>query len=460
MQLTTTNEKYIVLALDMLYQSVLILWGVIMASLSSSDPVDVAQFFEAVGAGVVVFDINESNALRLVCANQIYLDMYGIDGGFEAGCSIHDFLPRNVQKYYRQQFEQCCEYNDTVDCERPVEIGGKSRWYRVRMVPVFSEDKKRITRVFTTNADVTHEKVLEEELGVVRSRLEAIVDSTYDAIVSINTEQKIKTFNQAAEELFGYDREEVIGKSIDMLLPKPARARHAGQIEKFGTSPVKSRPMESRVEVAGLRSDDTTFPAEVAIAKINVHGETEFTAVIRDISIQVRLMEELKQRATTDPLTGLSNRRHLVEVAEMEIERCERYNHPLSFLLLDIDDFKLINDSYGHAVGDEVLKQLGAVLKKYSRKLDLPARWGGEEFCLLIPETSTESALKLCGRLLEDIRGVHANIPELKDRIVTASIGLAGYHTGDVDVDKFVHRADEAMYEAKHSGKNKVCLAP
>lgn len=309
-------------------------------------------------------------------------------------------------------------------------------------------------------ADITHEKMPGEEPNIVRARLEAIVDSAYDAIVSIDSEHCIKTFNQAAEELFAYDREEVIGRRLEMLLPQKARPAHAGHIESFNQSPVTARPMEARAEVSGLRSDGTTFPAEVAIAKIKVHGETEFSAIVRDMSTQLRLIDELKRRATSDPLTGISNRRHLVEVMEIEIDRCERYNHPLSFLLLDVDDFKSINDTLGHAVGDEVIKQLGAVLKKHSRKLDVPCRWGGEEFCLLIPETSTDGALTLCERLLKDIRSLHVNIPELKGRMVTVSVGLAGYHPGDAAVDKFVQRADEAMYEAKHSGKNKVCLAP
>ncbi len=454
------HDHLLCLASDMLVLSGYLFAEDDMATLSTADPVDIAQFFEAVGAGIVVFDVNQSNALQLVCTNNIYRGMYGIILEPDSGCSIHSFLPRHVQKYYRQQFEKCLEEGRTVDNEVPLELDGSCYWYRVRMVPVFSEDSRKVVRIFVTNADITQQKLLEEELGIVSSRLEAIVDSTYDAIVSIDDEHKIKTFNQAAEELFAYDREEVIGMSMEMLLPHKSRSAHAGHIESFRRSPVNARPMETRVEVAGLRSDDTSFPAEVAIAKIMVRGETEFTAVIRDISTQLRLMEELKQRATTDPLTGISNRRHLVEVMEMEVERCERYDHPLSFLLLDIDDFKSINDTYGHAVGDEVLRQLGAVLKKHSRKLDVPCRWGGEEFCLLIPETTTEAALQLCERLLEDIRSVHLHIPELAERVVTASIGLAGYHMGDAEVDKFVQRADEAMYEAKHSGKNKVCLAP
>jgi len=431
-----------------------------MINLAKAGPADTAHFFEAVAAGIIVLEIDAGDSLRLVSCNAIYRAMHGIRYEPEAGCAIDDFLPRYIRKHYQHQFQACREMSASVDDELQVEVSGESCWYRVRMVPVFGADETQFVRILATSVDITQEKILTDELDIVSSRLKAIVDSTHDAIISIDENYAIKTFNQAAEKLFGYEREEVVGKGIDMLLPQRARPHHARHIHSFGHSQVKSRAMETRTEVTGLRSDGSEFAAEVAIAKIDVHGKTEFTAIVRDISVQMRLLDELNLRATTDPLTGLSNRRHLVEVAQAEIERCERYNHALSLLLLDIDNFKSINDRYGHAVGDEVLAQLGAVLKKRSRHLDLPARWGGEEFCLLVPETGLDNAHGLCMRLLEDIRQIHHNIPALGDRTVTASIGLAAYCKGDDNLDKLVHLADEAMYKAKNTGKNRVCLAP
>jgi len=428
-------------------------------NLSTATPADIACFFEAVGTGIVVFDVDEAHALRVVCANGIFRSMYGMDHEADAGCSTHDFLPPEIQGHYHQQLQTCCEMNASVDDEFSLQLLEKHYWHRVRMVPVFAKDKEGIARVFATSVDITQQKLLEGNLGIANSRLEAIIDSTYDAIVSIDSRQTVRTFNQAAEKLFGYAREEMAGNNIDMLLPRGSRSRHTEQINNFGKSAVKSRPMESRAEVAGMRRDGSIFPAEVAIAKISVHGEVEYTAIIRDISAQMRLLDELKHCAKTDPLTGISNRRHLVEAVEAEMERSDRYDHPLSLLMLDLDDFKSINDTYGHAVGDEVLKALSRVLQKRSRKLDVPARLGGEEFCLLITETTLEHAHELCIRLLEDIRNIHTSIPALGERVVTASIGLAAHRRGESDVDSFVQQADEAMYEAKHSGKNKVCLA-
>ncbi|OIO71168.1 MAG: hypothetical protein COW19_05025 [Zetaproteobacteria bacterium CG12_big_fil_rev_8_21_14_0_65_55_1124] len=430
-----------------------------MFNLSTADPADVARFFEAAGVGIIVFDVADHCSLHLVCTNGIYRSMYGMEHEPAAGLSVHDFLSPYIQQHYLQQFQDCCDRRVAVDDEFQLDLRGKTLWHRVRMVPVFGKDETHISRVFATSVDITQEKLLEEELGIVSARLEAIVDSTYDAIVSIDNKHTINTFNQAAEDLFDYTREEMVGKNMEVLLPQASRPQHAGHIDNFGQSPLKSRPMEARVEVAGLRRDGSTFAAEVAIAKIKVHGEVEYTAIIRDISAQMRLLDELKHRAKTDPLTGIANRRHFFEATRGEIDRCQRYDHPLSLLVLDLDNFKSINDTYGHAIGDEVLKALSRVLKKRSRKLDVPARLGGEEFCLLIPETTLEHAHELCIRLLEDIRGIHTAIPALGERVVTASIGLATYRKGGEDVDMLVQQADEAMYAAKHSGKNKVCLA-
>ncbi|PJA31306.1 MAG: sensory histidine kinase [Zetaproteobacteria bacterium CG_4_9_14_3_um_filter_53_7] len=432
-----------------------------MTNLSTAGPADIAEFFEAVAAGIVVFDVSNSHQFSLVCTNSIYRAMHDVDHEPEVGCLINDFLPRYVQKHYREQFRQCCDLEATVDHELPLEIAGVSHWYRVRMVPVFSEgeNRERIIRIFATCVDITEQKQLQAELGVVNSRLEAIVDSTYDAIVSIDDHYNIKTFNQAAEEMFGYDRALVIGQPLEMLLPEAARADHNHHINSFRKSPVQSRPMEARAEVKGLRSDGSIFPAEVSIAKILVHCDIEFTAVVRDISTQIRLLEELHLRATTDLLTGLSNRRHLVEMMEAEIERCERYDHPMSLLLLDADDFKSINDNFGHGTGDLVLQAIADKMQGHARKLDMAARWGGEEFCILLPETSIANARTVAERLLEDLHTINRSIPELGDLVVSASIGVAVYRRGNDNVDQLVSRADEAMYAAKNSGKNKVCLA-
>ena len=203
-----------------------------MIDLAIADPADTAQFFEAVGAGIIVFEVDAEDALRLVSTNAIYRAMYAVGHEPDVGCAIDEFLPAYIQKHYHQQFQACLDLNASVDNELQLQVNGETCWYRVRMVPVFGADETQFARVLATSVDITHEKLLAEELDIVSSRLKAIVDSAHDAIISIDQNHAIKTFNQAAEKLFGYDREGVVGKAIDQLMPQRSRPQHTGHIDR------------------------------------------------------------------------------------------------------------------------------------------------------------------------------------------------------------------------------------
>lgn len=165
-----------------------------------------------------------------------------------------------------------------------------------------------------------------------------------------------------------------------------------------------------------------------------------------------RLVGELQQTAVTDPLTGLFNLRFFTARFHVELERSRRLNKTLALLVIDLDHLKRINDSFGHRVGDEVICQVGEVLKKQARAIDLPARWGGEEFLLLLPETNFEHAMAAAERLLALIRQIKVD----KVEQVTASIGVA-VHPWHADTPEALIRvADQAMYSAKQAGRNRV----
>jgi diguanylate cyclase (GGDEF)-like protein len=179
--------------------------------------------------------------------------------------------------------------------------------------------------------------------------------------------------------------------------------------------------------------------------------------VSRELGGPVRiatLMEEQKQLATIDPLTAIRNRRAFLEHARVEISRSQRYELPLSLILLDVDHFKAINDSRGHTVGDHVLSALGSMLARQLRTPDIPARWGGEEFVVALPNTDREGGLVLAERMrcaVERLELTYAGTPVP----VTASFGLATFRPGEA-LEALINRADEAMYRAKVNGRNRV----
>ncbi len=182
--------------------------------------------------------------------------------------------------------------------------------------------------------------------------------------------------------------------------------------------------------------------------------------VAKELGSSIRmtvLVEESQRQATTDLLTGLSNRRAFLEMLRTEVARAERYNHPLSLLLLDIDHFKLINDQRGHASGDVVLSSIGSLLRRSLRQSDVGARWGGEEFVVALTDTPGEGAQVVAERLREQIE--KAVIMDARgERVeVTASVGIAEFAIGE-KVDVLIDRADRAMYGAKVAGRNRVVV--
>ncbi len=178
-------------------------------------------------------------------------------------------------------------------------------------------------------------------------------------------------------------------------------------------------------------------------------------------SLQIKLSEaeqKIRDMAMTDELTGLRNRRFLLNRISEEIDRSHRYKRPLSCILFDVDYFKRINDRYGHKAGDEVLKAISEVARKQCRISDLVGRYGGEEFLVILPETDFDDALAFAERLRKSVADLRVDCGEVIT--TTASFGVAGYHpAGDLpcpSCDDFIKRADLAMYEAKNQGRNRV----
>lgn len=181
--------------------------------------------------------------------------------------------------------------------------------------------------------------------------------------------------------------------------------------------------------------------------------------VLQEIQNKILNLARLSQ---LDPLTGLANRRSLEQSLELETERTRRHGQPLSLALLDIDDFKKLNDTYGHNFGDQVLIELGRLLRESIRKTDMAARLGGEEFVILLPGTGLVQAKHMLNRLIDRLRKLEIPDPEGREPVTfTCSIGLVCYK-GRIKFQsaQILEAADQAMYQAKIEGKNKMVQAP
>lgn len=184
---------------------------------------------------------------------------------------------------------------------------------------------------------------------------------------------------------------------------------------------------------------------------------SQASASIENISVHERVSEQ----AVTDELTGLPNNRAFRETIEREAARAERFGHSLSLVILDLDDFKSVNDTYGHLQGDEVLRAIGRILFDEPRAIDEPARYGGEEFVIALPETGVDGAVELAERVRERLEGEEIRLLDGSGALkVTASFGTATLPLSAASVRELFSAADDALYQAKRSGKNRVATAP
>lgn len=289
-----------------------------------------------------------------------------------------------------------------------------------------------------------------------------IIENLEDGVVVIDRQHSIVVYNDGARRIFGYTEEEALGQNLSLLLPDRFHLQHGLMVEEFAAGKVVTKHMVQRArQIYGKRKDGNEFVASVQIMKLGSKGGegpgNYYAALVRDISENKKTEEELLRLAATDPLTGAFNRREFTAIADREALRSSRYHHPLSIVMFDLDHFKRLNDTYGHAAGDKALQRFTTLCCNALRNVDIFGRWGGEEFVALLPETDVEGAAIISERLRKIIADNVLAYNEHKINF-TVSIGIAQYKDGEVSVDAPLSRADSAVYDAKKAGRNRISV--
>jgi len=302
-----------------------------------------------------------------------------------------------------------------------------------------------------TRIDQQAVKLLRERLTVRRTEtlMRHVVQNSFDAIITLDERGRVETFNRAAEFMFGYSESEAGGRRLTELVTPTGREVAESLL---------TRATEGPTEALGCGLDGRKFPIEIVVTAIDADEDPKLVAVVRDITERKAHQEELRHQASHDPLTDLPNRSLLLERIERALSVGALEGHSVSVLVLDLDRFKEINDALGHAVGDQLLRE---VAKRLHAALDdgaTLARLGGDEFAVLLPETSSEQAQRTGWKLIDALKKPFG----FEDLFlqVNTSIGIAVYPDHGRESQMLVQRADVSMYVAKEKRSGVVVYGP
>ncbi|MBI5344609.1 MAG: EAL domain-containing protein [Deltaproteobacteria bacterium] len=292
------------------------------------------------------------------------------------------------------------------------------------------------------------EKLLESE-----EKFRKISSSAQDAIVMMDSAGDISYWNPASERIFGYSNEEAIGKDLHTLIvPSYQQNAFKEGFERFkttGEGPVLGKTLE----VSALRKNGTEFPVEVSISGVMINGKWHSIGIIRDITERKQSEETIVRMAYHDHLTGLPNRLLLNDRLEQALSMGHRHNSLVAVLFIDIDRFKIINDTLGHAMGDELIRAAAERLRKRLRGSDTVARLGGDEFTVLLQDIN---GIEGVSKAVENISSLFKEPFNIKghELFLTVSMGISIYPDDGADRETLLKNADIAMYLAKDEGRN------
>lgn len=268
------------------------------------------------------------------------------------------------------------------------------------------------------------------------AQVKAVINTAVHAIVTTNDRGMIVAFNPAALAIFDYDLDDILGRNIKLLMPKAHKAFTDSEQGKV-------------YEEEALRANGIHFPIELSVNEMMVGDKLMYTTVIHDITARKAAEAEIRKLAMTDPLTGVANRNQFELRIEEAINLAERTNRSVGLLLLDLNKFKPVNDTYGHQVGDQLLKEVAKRMVEASRQTDTVARLGGDEFAIIFNHLDTPECIDVpFDRVVSELSRPYVVNDMLLD--VSASMGVSMYPQDDTNIDELLRKADLAMYKNKN----------
>lgn len=329
---------------------------------------------------------------------------------------------------------------------------GSDVWVEINTEPVRTETNGSMMAVVASISDITERRHTEKALTDSEQRLSLALDGARLGMWDWHLENDDFVLNQIATDILGYGPTEFKHK-----LPNIQALFHADDRKHI----LRSMSHHLKGASSQFDIDARLYDKHGGFVWVNLRGRiseldasgtpVRVSGMLVDISDRKRLEDRLVELATTDALTRLYNRGYGSQLLDRELARAERSGHPLSFILMDVDYFKSINDQFGHAVGDQVLIEISRTLQNRTREIDMAVRWGGEEFAIILPDTPLAGAEKVAQQLQTGIR----SLTKPDGNHLSMSMGVTRYRANE-PVSSLLKRADRLLYQAKNNGRDRI----
>ena len=388
--------------------------------------------------------------LRCGFANKAYREWFGKTAEEMHGIRLQDLL--NAELFRNNEpFIQAALRGERQDFERILTNAGGSKHTWAHYIPDL--EGARVRGFFVLVSDISELKRAETALAESEAKLKAIIEAEPECVKVLAADGTLLQMNRAGLDMVEADVEDqVVGHKVADIVAPQHRAAFTALNERVN----RGEPGSLEFEIVGLKGGHRWLDTHAVPMRDAAGNITGLLGVTRDITARKKAEHELEQLAQTDFLTGLANRRHFLMLAEQELSRTVRYGGPMSVLMMDLDRFKDINDTYGHKTGDIVLQRFAELSRQALRDIDVVGRFGGEEFAVVLPQTDGGRAQEAAERLRKTTAETAVPLEHGLPLHFTVSIGVATLAGTGTNIDTLLSQADEALYQAKNGGRNKV----
>lgn len=415
---------------------------------------DLKCLLDTIGAPVFMAEVQPDGAFIYLCLNVELEAAVGLQMQDYAGRTVSELMPEEQAQRVQAQYALCLQSGQSVEFEEFFRFPKGERWWRTTLRPV-RDGSGQARRILGASFDITDYKRTRETLRYQHMLLKVQQELMPDGILISDESGNCLSWNTRFKEIWRLD-EEQLRQGWEIMLPLTMGLM------------VDPEAFMKRIEGVYLDLHEAIEEEELKLKDGRTlvwysRGLTEESEInngrvwyFRDITQRKAHERRLRELAITDGLTRLWNRRHFLEMSVQVLQRARREQESLSVLLLDIDHFKCVNDSHGHAAGDAALQAVAFTLPQCLRASDLWCRWGGEEFAIVLANTSPQDAAVVSERVRAAIEALEV-VHEGRRLRVTASLGLSNWRPHEVTLEPALQRADEALYQAKQTGRNRIC---